>query len=113
MGRITPKLTQSAYRVTVTRNEYGDINYNSTATTATPCLYRDISTLQRGNQNKEEVLIDGYLWFNGTETLAKGDVFQLDGVYYRLEKITLGKDLLRTNTVDFYKCEVTKQRQVS
>lgn len=113
MGRLTPKLTQSAYKVTTTRNEYGDINFNSTASDATACLYRDISYITRGNQNKEEILIDGYLWFDGTITLSKGDIYQLNGEYFRIERITKGKDLLRTNQVDFYKCEVTKQRQIS
>lgn len=111
MGRLTAKLTQTATKVAVTRNEYGDTVYGPTSTTN--CLYRDISILQQAGQ-REEVNFDGLLWFDASESVAKGDIYQLDSSeYVRIEKVIRAKDLLRSNTVQFIKCEVTKQRQVS
>lgn len=111
MGRLTAKLVQSAYKVNAGRNEYGDTLY-TTAGTASPCMYRDISTLNR-TQNMEGVELDGLLWFDADETVSKGDVYLLDAEYLRIEKVIIARDRLVDNDIKFIKCEVTKQRQIS
>ena len=108
---LVPKLTQTATKVVTTRNQYGDLVYGSTS--SIDCLYRDISDLTRGNANREEVEIDGLFWTGPTNALNKGDIYAIDGVYYRVERVIIARDRLRTNTIKFYKAEVTKQRQVS
>jgi hypothetical protein len=110
MGRLTPKLTQTASKVAETTNEDGDIVYG--ATTSVACLYRDISTLQR-DANREYVEIDGLLWFDADNVPAKGDMYLLDGQYLRIERVIVARDRLHTNAIQFHKCEVTKQRQIS
>ena len=112
MINITPKLTQTAYKVSTTRNQYGDSVWGATGS-AIPCLYRDISTLGQSSGNREEVTIDGLLWLDNDQTVNKADIYLIDGEYYRIERIVEARDRLSTNSVAFYKCEVTKQRQIS
>ena len=104
-------LVETATKVTITINADGDINYGST--TERPCLYRDISLLSH-IQNREEVTIDGILWFKADEDIARGDIYSHpDEGYLRIEKITKAKRLVADNSLQFIKCEVTKQRQIS
>jgi hypothetical protein len=111
MARLTAHLVQSAYKVSYGRNEYGDTNYTS-ASTASPCMYRDISSLTLAS-NQEGINVDGLLWFDNTESVAKGDIYLLGTEYLRIERVIIARSRLRANDVEFYKCEVTRQRQVS
>lgn len=108
---LDSRLVETASKVAVTRNEYGDTVYG--ASTSSACLYRDISTLNRA-ANREDITLDGYLWFAATEAVEKGDVYlHPDEGYLRIRRVTRAKKLLSDNTVAFIKCEVTKQRQIS
>lgn len=112
--RMDAHLVETAQRVTTTRNAYGDLNFGATASVA--CLYRDISTLSRGNANREEVDIDGLLWFSSTEeafALRGALYFHPDEGYLRIERRVVAKRLVRGGATVFIKCEVTKQRQIS
>jgi hypothetical protein len=111
MGRLTLKLTETASKVTTTTNEYNDVVMGTTS--PSPCLYRDISILQH-SPNRDDVNLDGIIWFDADEVVAKGDIYYhpIEG-YLQIERITRAKDLLRSNTVQFIKCGITKQRQVS
>lgn len=105
-------LVETAQRVTTTRNAFGDIVYG--ATTDVNCLYRDISTLSRGNANREETDIDGLLWLKADEPAERGTIYyHPDEGYLRIERIVKAKRLLRGGATVFIKCEVTKQRQIS
>lgn len=108
---LDAKLVETATKVAVTRNEYGDINYG--ATSSSPCLYRDISTLSNA-ANRQEVTIDGLLWFGATEAVHKDDIYyHPDEGYLRIVKVIKAKRLVADNTRQFIKCEVAKQRQIS
>jgi hypothetical protein len=108
---LTAKLVETATKVAVTRNEYGDINYGSTTSSA--CLYRDISILSEG-ANKEQINIDGILWFGASENVNKGDIYyHADEGYLRIVKITKAKRLVADNSRQFIRCEVVKHRQIS
>lgn len=108
---LDAKLVETATKVAVTYNENGDLVYGSTTTSA--CLYRDISNLDRAT-NREEITIDGLLWFGASENVAKGDIYYHSSEgYLRIERITKAKRLVADNALKFIKCEVTKQRQVS
>lgn len=107
-------LVETAQRVTSTRNKFGDIVYGASA--SVDCLYRDISTLSRGNANREEVDIDGLLWFKASEEqyAQRGAIYyHPDEGYLRIERVIVAKRLLRGAGKVFIKCEVTKQRQIS
>lgn len=107
-------LVETAQRVSTQRNAFGDINFG--ATTSVACLYRDISTLSRGNANREEVDIDGLLWFKADEEAyaIRGAIYyHPDEGYLRIERVVVAKRLLRGAGKVFIKCEVTKQRQIS
>jgi hypothetical protein len=104
-------LIETAIKIVTTLNEDGDVNYGATSSSA--CLYRDISMLNRV-QNRQEVTIDGLLWFAATENVQRGDIYNHpDEGYLRIEKVTRAKRLVGDGTTQFIKCEVTKQRQVS
>lgn len=104
-------LVETAQRVAITRNEFGDIVYGGTTTVA--CLYRDISTLQNV-PNREETGIDGILWFGATEPVARGSVYYHPSEgYLRVVRITKAKRLLVDDTTQFIRCQVQKIRQVS
>jgi hypothetical protein len=108
---LAARLVETANKITTTRNEAGDIVYGSSA--ATSCLYRDISTLNKGG-NREYVELDGYLWVGATETVVRGDIYYHSSEgYLRIEKVIRAKRLVGDNTTQFIKCEVTKQRQIS
>ena len=108
---LTSKLVETASKVAVTRNEYGDLNYGSSTTS--DCLYRDISILSEAG-NKEQITIDGLLWFGASESVAKGDIYyHSDEGYLRIVKVTKAKRLVADNSHQFIKCEVVKHRQIS
>lgn len=104
-------LVETATKVNITENEFGDVNYGSTSSSA--CLYRDISTLSQ-IVNRDEVDIDGLLWFGADENVAKGDIYYHSSEgYLKIVRIIKAKRLVADNTLQFIKCEVAKQRQVS
>lgn len=108
---LDSRLVESAQKVAITTNEDGDINYGATTTVA--CLYRDISTFNQIT-NREETTIDGLLWFSGGENAARGDIYYHSSEgYLRIVKVTKAKRLLADDSLQFIKCEVAKQRQIS
>lgn len=108
---LDSKLVETASKVARTTNEYGDINYGTTTSSA--CLYRDISSLSAG-ANRYEVGIDGILWFKATETVAKQDIYyHASEGYLKIVRIVKAKRLVVDNSLQFIKCEVAKQRQLS
>lgn len=108
---LVNKLVETATKIVTSRNEYGDTVYG--AHSSSPCLYRDISSLNRG-ANREDVNLDGILWLGPTETVARGDIYlHPDEGYLRVEKVIRAKRLVTSNALMFIKCEVSKQRQVS
>ncbi len=108
---LDSRLVETAQKVTTTQNEYGDIQYGTSA--PTNCLYRDQSTL-RQLANREEVTIDGILWFSASENVARGDVYYHSSEgYLRVVKVIKAKRLLADNSLQFIKTEVMKQRQIS
>lgn len=108
---LDDKLVETATKYAVQQNEFGDINYG--ATTSYDCLYRDISTLDH-IANRDSVNIDGFLWFDSTTPVVRGDIFYHSSEgYLKIERVTRAKRLVADNTTQFIKCEVSKQRQLS
>lgn len=108
---LDARLVETASKIATTINEYGDTVYGTT--TEVDCLYRDISSLSHTG-NRELVNIDGLLWFRGTEDVARGDIYYHSSEgYLRIERIIKAKRLVADNTLQFIKCEVSRQRQLS
>lgn len=108
---LDAKLVESATKYTITKNEYNDRVYGATSTSA--CLYRDISSLGQGS-NRENVTIDGLLWFGADETVERGDIYYHSSEgYLRIVRVVRAKRLLLDDSLQFIKCEVAKQRQLS
>lgn len=104
-------LVETATKVVTTYNEMGDKQFGSTSTSA--CLYRDITTLNH-SQNRYEVGVDGLLWFGASENVVKGDLYYHPSEgYLQIVKVIRAKTLLTDDIVQFIKCQVAKQRQVS
>lgn len=108
---LDAKLVETATKVTITENEYGDIVYGGTTSSA--CLYRDISSLAHVT-NRDEVAIDGLLWFGAGESVVKGDIYNHSSEgYLKIIRVVRAKRLVADDSLQFIKCEVAKQRQVS
>lgn len=108
---LTDHLVETATKVATTINENGDVQYGTTSSSA--CLYRDITTLNQV-QNRNEITIDGFLWFGAAESVARGDIYyHPDEGYLRISRVTKAKRLVADNSHQFIKCEVIRQRQLS
>lgn len=109
---LETKLVESCTEVTTTKNEFGDIGYGSGV--ARRCLYRDISSLNQV-QNRSEVIIDGLLWLSPLDGAVVKDTiyYHASEGYLKINKVTKAKRLVADDSLQFIKCEVTKQRQVS
>lgn len=108
---LDAKLVETASKVVTTRNEYGDTVFGTTS--SVPCLYRDISSLGQA-ANREEITLDGILWFGASENAVKGDIYyHTSEGYLRIQRVIKAKTLVSDDSLKFVKCEVTKQRQIS
>lgn len=108
---LDSKLVETCQKISITTNEYGDKVYGSSADVK--CLYRDISTLNQLS-NRNEVSIDGLLWFRADAEVAKGNIFNHpDEGYLEIKKVIRAKTLVTSNVRKFIKCEVAKVRQIS
>lgn len=108
---LDSKLVETATKVSITKNADGDINYGTTS--ESPCLYRDISILNQA-ANRYDVTIDGLLWFGATEDVSRGDIYYHSSEgYLKIIKVVRAKRLVVDDTLQFIKCEVAKQRQIS
>lgn len=108
---LDARLVETAQKITVSRNEYGDTVYGTPVSTV--CLYRDNTSLNHV-ANREDVQYDGLLWFAASEVVNLGDIFnhETEG-YLRIERVIRAKRLLLDNSRQFIKCMVSRQRQIS
>lgn len=111
MTRLTPNLSQTCRKVTITRNKFGDLEYGTSQ--SMPCLFRDITTLQTSQGNREQVTVDGIFWFEPDSGVERGDIILFDSEYFRMDKVTEARSRVTDNRVHFIKCEAMRQRQVS
>lgn len=104
-------LVETASRVAITRNENGDKNYG--ITTNEPCLFRDITSLNHV-ANRDQISVDGILWFNATSPAQNGDIYyHPDEGYLMIKSRIRAKRLVADNTTQFIKCGVNRHRQIS
>jgi hypothetical protein len=77
------------------------------------CLYRNISTLNRNVNYREEVNIQGIFWFDSSTPVGEGDIIGYNSQLYRLEQVVTAKELLTSDAVHFYKCSASLYRAIS
>lgn len=107
-----PRFLESASQLTYTRNKYGD--YVFTTVTTRACLFRNISSLNRGVNHREDTSISGIFWFDPDDgAVSKGDIFLFNSIHYRIERINDARARLTDNAQHFYKCEASELRQIS
>lgn len=97
-------MLQTAYKVSKTRNKYGDLVGSSE--TAITCKFRVNNMLvETGNSNTYES--DALAWFNSDSGVEEGDVIKYDNIFYKVErKIEARK--LHSTTVQFIKVELNR-----
>lgn len=93
-------------RVTTNRNAYGD--YIQTAVEDISCHFREINNTD-ATTAPEEAQSDALLWLDPTVAVVENDIFQFDGNYYRVERVTKARRLRNPNVV-FIKCEMQRHK---
>ena len=105
------RLKESCTQYSVTRNSHGDLQLTTVGSLL--CLYRNIEQLNRNVNFREEVDIQGMFWFDGSATVHEGDVIGYNNALYRIENIVTAKELLTSNSTNFFRCAVSIYRSIS
>jgi len=106
---MKPPMLQTAYKVTQTRNGYGDLV--GTTLTPLPCHFRYITEQVSGGAN-EQINSDAMAWFEPDSGIVRSDVLKIDNEYFRVERIIKARRL-HNPTVQFLKVELLKYGQIS
>lgn len=106
---MKPPMLHTAYKVSYTRNAYGD--YIASGTTALKCHVRIINDIQISAMN-EQIQSDALMWFEPDSGVQKEDVIKFEGEHYRVERLTEARRLREPN-VQFIKCEMSKYGVIS
>lgn len=105
---MQPPMLHTAYKVTTTRNAYGD--YVASGTTTLRCHFRYITALQI--QNNEVVQSDAMAWFEADSGIVKGDIVTIDDEHFKVEKVIHARRL-RSTAVQFIKTELVRYGRIS
>lgn len=100
---------QTVYKVTHTRNEYGD--YVASGETKLKCRFWEVNQIQITGNN-EAIQSDAIMWLEPDIAVEEGDIFKFEGNHYRVEEVRKTKPLRRT-ALDFIKCRMTKYGAIS
>jgi len=105
---MRPPMRHIAYKVTTTRNAYGD--YVQGSQTALTCHFRDISNITiAGNETYQS---DAMGWFEPDADISKGDVFLIKDEGYIVERVTKARRLWNPS-IQFIKVEFMKYGIIS
>jgi hypothetical protein len=112
---MKPPMRHTAYKLTITRNAYGD--YVSSGETALICHFRYITTQagganSRGIRGNESADSDAMAWFEPDSGVEREDLIKFEGEHFRVEKVTKARRL-RDPTVQFIKVELLKYGVIS
>lgn len=105
-----PPMHHTAYKISVTRNKYGDYVTSDSETTL-KCHFRYITDVTIGS-NSEAYESDAMAWFEPDSGVEKEDLIRINDQYWRVEKVTEARRL-RNPTVLFIKTELVKYRTIS
>lgn len=102
-------MLHTAYKVTTTRNEYGD--FIASSSVAIPCHFRNITTQVTSDSN-QQIHSDAQAWFNPDSGIVKEDIIQIDGDHFRVERLVKARRL-RNPSVLFIKVDLLKYGVIS
>lgn len=106
---MKPPMLHTAYKVTTTRNAYGD--FIPGAETELVCHFRDI-TQTSTNVSNEVVDSDAMAWFEPDSGVEKQDIIRINGTLYRVERVTKARRLRNPNVL-FIKTDLLKYGAIS
>ena len=102
-------MLHTAYKVTATRNAYGD--YIAGGETAYSCHFREITQVGQRSGNTQ-IDSDAMAWFNPDAPINKLDIIKVNGVHYQVDKVTKARRLHDPATL-FLKVELLKYGVIS
>ncbi len=102
-------MLHTAYKVTTTRNAYGD--FNASGETALICHFRYI-TEQVTSTNSETIQSDAMAWFEPDSGVNRKDIIKFEGEHFRVERVTKARKL-RNPSVQFIKVDLLKYGVIS
>lgn len=106
---MRPPMLHTAYKVTTTRNAYGD--FLPSGETALKCHFRYI-TEQVTETNSETIQSDAMAWFEPDSGVDRKDILKFDGEHFRVERVIKARRL-RSPEVQFIKVELLKYGVIS
>lgn len=105
---MKPPFLHTAYKVTTTRNRYGD--FIAGAETQLACHFREIT--EHVLDNNEYIQSDAMFWFEPDSGVDKKDIIKINGTHYQIERVIKARRL-RQPAVQFIKCEARKYGTIS
>ena len=106
---MKPPMLHTAYKVTTTRNAYGD--YIPSGEVALSCHFRYINE-QVTSTNDETIQSDAMAWFEPDSGVDRKDIIKFEGEHFRVERVIKARRL-RETAVQFIKVELLKQGIIS
>ena len=98
---MKPPMIHTAYKVTTTRNAYGD--FTASGTTALPCHFRHIT--EQIYANNQTVQSDAMAWFEPDSGVVRNDIIKFEGEHFIVERVIKARKL-RSSPVQFIKTEL-------
>lgn len=105
---IKPPMIHTAYKVSTTRNAYGD--FTAGAETALACHFRYIT--EQISNNNEYIESDAMAWFEPDSGIDRKDIIKFEGEHFRVERVIKARKL-RDPNVQFIKTELLKYGPIS
>lgn len=106
---MRPPMLHTAYKVTKTRNAYGDLI--AAGETAHQCHFK-YNTQQVTDTNSEQVQSDALAWFRPDSGIERMDILKIYGEHWLVEKVIKARRL-RDPDVQFIKVELMKYGAIS
>jgi len=106
---MKPPMRQTAIKHNYTRNAYGD--FIRSTEEEMPCHFRYIVD-QVSDTNNEQTQSDAQAWFEPDSGIEKKDILEIDGEFFRVERLIKGRRL-RDTEVQFIKTELQRYGVIS
>lgn len=106
---MKPPMKHTAYKVSYTRNGYGD--FTAGPETALACHFRYI-TEQISGESNETIQSDAMAWFEPASGIDREDIIKFEGEHFRVERVIKARRL-RDTDVQFIKVFLLKYGTIS
>jgi len=102
-------MLHTIYKVTTTRNAYGD--FIASGEVALACHFREITQVAERSGNTQ-FDSDAMAWLEPDSGVVKQDILKFENTFYQVERITKARRL-HNPTVQFIKVELVKYGNIS